>query len=177
MVESRPQDDWVCLARVATAHGVRGALKLRCFTEIPEDVAAYGPVYDRDGRRLFDLEVIGPTGGGVIARAEGVADRDQALALRGTELFVPRVQLPEPEPDEFYCADLEGLDVLGIDGERLGTVRAVDDYGAGPVIEIRTEAGKTLILPFDRRSVPTIDLASGRLVVDPPEELLEGPEP
>lgn len=169
MVERRHRD-WVCLARVATAHGVRGALKLRCFTEVPEDVAAYGPVYDRDGERLFRIEVIGRSGGGVVARAEGVTDRDQALALRGTELFVPRTCLPEPEPDEFYCTDLEGLDALRADGSHLGVVRAVDDHGAGHVIEIRTDAGKPLVLPFDHRSVPTIDLEAGHVVVELVEE-------
>src|SRR3712207_3290807 len=98
----------VRVASVATAHGVRGALKLRCYTEEPESVAAYGPVFDAKGRELFRLAVIGRTKGGVIAKAEGIEDRDAAEALRGLDLYVPRDCLPEPEEDEFYVSDLVG---------------------------------------------------------------------
>lgn len=172
MAERNFGSEWVCVATIATAHGVRGALKLRAFTERPEDVAAYGPVYDRHGRRLFDLEILGPTGGGVIARVAGIEDRDAALALRGTELFVPRAALPEPEPDAFYVTDLEGLAVELSGGGRLGAVRAVENHGAGDVLEIRADDGRSLSLPFDRRTVPEVDLAQGRVVVDPPAELI-----
>lgn len=165
------REDRVCVAIVATAHGMRGALKLRTFTERPEDVAAYGPVYDREGRRLFQLRVIGPARGGVLALAEGIADRSAAEALRGVELFVPRAALPELGEDEFYQTDLEGLLALRPDGSRLGVVRALDNFGAGDVIEIEAEDGRSFSLPFDRRTVPEVDLERGRLVVEPPAEV------
>jgi 16S rRNA processing protein RimM len=165
------REDRVCVAVVATAHGIQGALKLRTFTERPENVAAYGPVYDRDGRRLFQLRVIGATRGGVLALAEGIADRHAAEALRGVELFVPRAALPELGEDEFYQTDLEGLLALRTDGSRLGVVRALDNFGAGDVIEIEAEDGRRFSLPFDRRTVPEVDLEGGRLVVEPPAEL------
>lgn len=177
MARQRPGQDWVCVAVVATAHGLRGELKLRCYTERPEDAAAYGPVYDRSGRRLFALEVVAHVKGGVIARAAGVEDRDQALALRGTELFVPRAALPEPEPDQFYYGDLEGLAVECVDGSRLGVVRVVANFGAGDVIEVTADDGRSIALPFDRATVPEIDLAQGRMVVDPAPELVVEPEP
>jgi 16S rRNA processing protein RimM len=170
----QPRSEWVCVAKVATAHGVRGALKLRCFTEVDADAATYGPFHDREGQRLFSVQVIGQTAGGLIVRAKGISDRDQALALRGTELFVPRARLPEPDEGEFYYTDLEGLEVRRSDGSRLGVVRAVDNYGAGDVLEIRTEGGRPVTLPFDRETVPTVDLAAGHLVVEPPAELLPG---
>jgi 16S rRNA processing protein RimM len=163
--------DWVCVAVVATAHGIQGALKLRTFTERPEDVAAYGPVYDLKGKRLFPLRVVGRARGGVLAQAEGVTDRNAAETLRGLELFVPRAALPELGEDEFYQSDLEGLLALRADGSRLGIVRALGNFGAGDVIEIEADDGRRLSLPFDRHTVPEVDLERGRLVVEPPAEL------
>ena len=159
MVERARDRDWVCVAVVAAAHGLRGVLKLRCFTERAEDVAAYGPVFDRNARRLFELEVIGPAPGGVLARADGIDDRTAAEALRGAELFVPRCALPELGPDEFYYSDLEGMEALRADGSRFGVVRGVDNFGAGDLIEVVADDGRRLSLPFTRRTVPSIDLA------------------
>jgi 16S rRNA processing protein RimM len=176
MGEQRRASEWVCVAVVATAHGLRGALKLRCFTERPEDVVAYGPVYDRHGHRLFDLEVIGPARGGVLARAAGIDDRTAAEALRGTELYVPRAALPDLAPEEFYHADLEGLEARRADGTRLGVVRALANFGAGDLIEVQADDGRVLTLPFDRVTVPQIDVGAGHLVVQPPPELVEEAE-
>ncbi len=163
------------MAKVVAAHGLRGALKLRCFTERPADVGAYGPVHDQHGRRRFELKVIGLARGGVLARVDGIGDRNAAEALRGTELFVPRAALPEPGADEFYHADLEGLVALRVDGARLGIVRSLDNFGAGDLIEVAADDGRMLSLPFDRRTVPVVDLAHGRLVVEPPAELVPDP--
>lgn len=160
------------MAVVAGAHGLRGVLKLRCFTERPEDVAAYGPVYDSHGNELFEIEVIGPAPGGVLARARGIEDRTAAEAMRGTELFVPRSALPEPGPDEFYYSDLEGMEALRPDGSRLGVVASVANYGAGDLIEVVTDDGRRISLPFTRQTVPSIDLERRRMVVEPPEELV-----
>jgi 16S rRNA processing protein RimM len=173
MVEGARDRDWVCVAVVAAAHGLRGVLKLRCFTERPEDVAAYGALFDRNARRLFELQVIGPAPGGVLARAEGIEERNAAEALRGTELFVPRSALPELGPDEFYYSDLEGMEALRADGSRFGVVHGVDNFGAGDLIEVVADDGRRLSLPFTQRTVPSIDLARRRLVVEPPEELAE----
>ena len=163
-----PAPDLVCVAVVATAHGVRGALKLRCFTEDPASVAAYGPVVDGKGRRLT-LRVIGSTRDGVIAEAPEVTSREQAELLRGTELFVPRHRLPPPGEDEFYHEDLIGLDVVDCTGARRGRVLAVHNHGAGDMIEIVAE-GDSFLLPFTREAVPEIDLGQRRLVIDPPLE-------
>jgi 16S rRNA processing protein RimM len=171
MVERARERDWVCVAAVAGAHGLRGVLKLRCFTERPEDVTAYGPVFDRKGRR-FQLDVIGPAPGGVLARAPGIADRNAAEALRGTELFVPRSALPELAPDEFYYSDLEGMEALLPDGSRLGVVHGVANFGAGDLIEVVADDGRQISLPFTRDVVPRIDLERRRLVVQPPDEVV-----
>jgi 16S rRNA processing protein RimM len=171
MGERRRNRDWVCVAVVAGAHGLRGALKLRCFTERPEDVAAYGPVFTKDGERRFELEVIGPARGGVLAEADGIDDRDAGEALRGTELFVARSALPEPARDEFYYSDLEGMEALRPDGSRFGVVHGVGNFGAGDVIEVQADDGQRVSLPFTRETVPTIDLERRRLVVQPPAGL------
>ncbi|MGH6896470.1 MAG: ribosome maturation factor RimM [Geminicoccaceae bacterium] len=171
MGERRRDRDWVCVAVVAGAHGLRGALKLRSFTERPEDVAAYGPVFAKDGERLFGLEVIAAARGGVLAEADGIDDRDAAEALRGTELFVPRSALPEPAPEEFYYSDLEGMEVLRPDGSHFGVVHGVDNFGAGDLIEVQADDGQRISLPFTRETVPTIDLQRRRLVVQPPGEV------
>jgi 16S rRNA processing protein RimM len=162
--------DLVCVAVVATAHGVRGALKLRCFTERPASVAAYGPVCDRRGRELLTLRVIGTTKDGVIAEASGVTSREAAERLRGTELYVPRSRLPEPDEGEFYHTDLIGLEAVDRAGRACGRVVGVANYGAGDVIEIAPDEGETLLVPFTAAAVPEVDLAHRRVVIEPPAE-------
>jgi 16S rRNA processing protein RimM len=175
---SAPADQaLVCVAVVATAHGVRGALRLRTWTERPESVAEYGPVYDRQGRELFALEVIGRARQGVIARASGVTTREAAEALRGVELYVPRARLPAPEEDEFYHEDLIGLEAVDTGGAARGRVIGVFNHGAGDVLEVQPARGPSLLLPFTRETVPTIDLAAGRVVIDPPVERIAEGEP
>lgn len=167
-------DELICLGAIATAHGVRGLVKVKSFTERPEDIAAYGPLTDAAGGRTFRLTLKGRAGGLLLAAIEGIDDRTAAERLRGTALFVPRAALPESE-EAFYWSDLEGLAVEDRAGQALGRVEAVLDYGAGPVLQIRLAAGGELLLPFAERFVPTVDLAGGRLVVEPPEEVIVPP--
>jgi len=156
----------VCIGAVAGAHGVRGNVKIKPFTDVPEDVAAYGPVTDADGARAFDIALVGDAKGVVIARMTGVTDRDAAEALKGLRLYVPRDRLPEADEDEFYHADLIGLPVVSADDDDLGFVNALHDFGAGDLIEIRRPTGKLVLLPFTRQTVPVIDLAGGKVTVD-----------
>lgn len=161
----------VCLGVIVGAHGVRGSLRVKPFTEKPEAVAAYGPVEDESGHRRFTLRVHGRHKGAVIVAIEGVDDRDQALALKGTRLYVDRAALPELDDEEaFYHADLIGLSVVTREGEALGTVAAVQNFGAGDLLEIADDEGRTLVLPFTKEAVPLVDLDAGRLVAEPPPE-------
>jgi 16S rRNA processing protein RimM len=153
---------------------VRGAVRVKSFTAIPEDVAAYGPLQDEAGARRFALSLVGHAKGVVIGRIAGIEDRDAAERLKGTRLYVARSQLPAPEEDEFYHADLIGLAAELRDGTPFGTVRAVWDFGAGDSIEIARPDSGTIMVPFTRAIVPLVDLAARRLVVDPPEGLLDG---
>ena len=156
----------VCIGAVAGAHGVRGNVRIKPFTDAPEDVAAYGPVTDAGGARSFDLTLIGEAGGAVIARLSGIEDRDAAEALKGLRLHVPRERLPAPAEEEFYHADLIGLRVVDSQGRAAGSVHALHDFGAGDLIELRLPSRRLVLLPFTRTAVPKIDLAAGEVTVD-----------
>lgn len=165
---SPPPTPMVCVAEVATAHGVRGAVKLRCFTEDPESAASYGLLCDADGEPLFRATFLHRVKGGIVARLSGIDDRDAAEALRGTLLYVPRHKLPRPDEDEFYHDDLVGLAAVDRDGKAAGRVVAVHNFGAGDLIELRSPEGESVMVPFTRDAVPEVDLAARRVVVDPP---------
>ncbi|PKQ02111.1 MAG: 16S rRNA processing protein RimM [Alphaproteobacteria bacterium HGW-Alphaproteobacteria-12] len=161
----------VCLGVVTGAHGVRGFVKVKPFTEEPEGVAAYGPVETKDGARRFAIETKGMAKDLVICRLEGVTDRDVAAALRGTELYVPRERLPQTDEDEegWYHADLVGLRVVGIDGTLYGRVAGVENFGAGDLLEIAPEGGgETVLMAFTDENVPEVDIEGGKVVIDPP---------
>jgi len=164
----------ICVGAIVGAHGVRGAVKIKSFTAAPADIAAYGPLSDESGRRQFALKQIGEARGLVLATIDGVRDRDQAEALRGTQLFVDRARLPRPAEEEYYHADLIGLDAEDATGKPIGVVRAVLNHGAGDVLEISLADGGTMLLPFTRATVPVVDLAGGRVVVDPPADVEDG---
>ena len=164
----------VCLGAFAGAHGVKGLVKVKAFTEVPEAIAAYGPLSDEAGTRRFALTVTGRAKGLLLARVEGIGNRDQAEALTGTRLYVARDALPALEEEEFYHADLIGIAVEDLAGRPLGKVKAVHDFGAGPMIELEGgPGGSDLVLPFTRAVVPEVDPENGRLVVDPPAVLEE----
>ena len=158
----------VCLGQIGAAHGVRGEVRLRSFTADPAAIADYGPLETEDGR-VFEIETLRQAKDHFVARLSGIRDRDAASALANTKLYVPRERLPETaEADEFYHADLVGLAVVDPAGKTLGTVVAVHNFGAGDLIEVRTETGgNTEMVPFDTTHVPAVDVAAGKLIVDP----------
>lgn len=168
-------DARVCVGAVVGAHGVRGQVRVKSFTADPADVAAYGPVESEDGTRRFKLKVMGEVKGLVIAKLEGVNDRNAAEAMRGTRFYVPRERLPELEEDEFLYTDLVGLKAEGEDGAVLGTVKGVADFGAGELLDITLAQGGSLMVPFTKAAVPVVDIANKRLVVIPPV-FVEGDE-
>lgn len=163
----------VCVGAIAGAFGVRGEVRLKSFCARPADIAAYGPLWTEDGTRRFTVTLERPVTNGFAARLSGVDTREAAAALRGTRLHAERAVLPPLAEDEFYHADLIGLTVLDTGGAEIGTVRAVYDHGAGDLLEIGGPGlRETVLLPFTRDIVPVVDIASGRIVADPPEGLL-----
>ena len=160
--------DRLCVGAISGAFGVQGEVRLKSFCADPEDIAAYGPLWTEDGSRAFKIKLTRPVAGGLGARIAGVETKDQADALKGVSLYADRKRLPLLPDDEFYHADLIGLEVRDPGGKLLGTVRAVHNHGAGDLLEI-SGAGIDLLLPFTRSVIPTVDLTSGRIVADPPE--------
>ena len=163
----------VCLGVVTGPHGVQGAVRIKSFTEAAEDVARYGPLADETGGRRFELRLIGAGKGVVIARLAGVEDRNQAEALRGLRLYLQRSALPQTEADEYYHADLLGLEAVLGDGTSVGRVRAIHDFGAGDTLELTRPGAPPIMVPFTRAIVPIVEPAAGRLVLDPPPGLLD----
>jgi len=166
----------VCVGVIGAARGLRGEVRIKSFTADPADIGAYGPLFDATGERAFRLHVAGMAKGQVIARIEGVEDRDAAEALKGVHLHVPRRVLPETSDEEYYHADLIGLRAELAGGERLGTIRAIYDFSAGDVLEIAQEDGGVVMVPFTRAVVPEIDFDGGRVIIEPPPGLLEDPD-
>jgi 16S rRNA processing protein RimM len=162
----------VLMGVITGAHGVKGLVRVKSFTRDPAGIAAYGPLRDERGRS-FALAPVGAAKGILIMRLEGVSDRDAAEQLKGVKLYLPREALPEPGEEEYYHADLLGLAVITKDGKNLGRVRTVHDYGAGDSLEVECPDGKVMIVPFTREAVPLVDIAGGRLVVDPPTGLFD----
>jgi 16S rRNA processing protein RimM len=163
----------VLMGLVLGAHGIRGAARILSYAAEPEDITSYGPLEDESGGRKFSLTVIGKARGAVLAQIEGIGDRDEAMALKGTKLYVRRSALPAPAQGEYYWDDLVGLRAELKGGTALGEVTAVHDYGGGPSLEVRREAGASVVVPFTDRVVPVVDLEAGKLVIDPPEGLLD----
>jgi 16S rRNA processing protein RimM len=155
----------ILVAKVDGAFGVRGEVRLACFTEDPAAPLAYRRLLREDGSRGLTLISGHPAKGGLVVRAEEVATREAAEALRGLGLYVDRSQLPEPEEDEFYLADLIGLAVVSSAGEALGRVKSVRNFGAGDLLEIQPEGAPSWWLPFTRDAVPEVALARGEVVV------------
>ena len=159
----------VCVGAIAGAFGVKGEVRLKSFCADPEGIAEYGPLTDAEGR-TFGVRLDRPVKGGFAARLTGVKTREQAEALKGTRLYAPREALPSLPDDEYYHADLIGLEVVDPAGAPLGRVRAIHDFGAGDLLEVVSPGLKQpALVPFTREAAPTVDLASRRIVVDPPE--------
>jgi 16S rRNA processing protein RimM len=166
----------ICIARIGAAHGVRGAVKLWTFTEDPLAVKTYGPLVTKDGTRSFEVATAREANGHLVATLKGIATREDAERLNGLELYVAREKLPATDQDEYYHADLIGLDAVTLANEPLGRVIAIHNFGAGDIIEIAPPNGATLLLPFTNAVVPTVDLAAGHVVIELPSEI-EGDEP
>jgi 16S rRNA processing protein RimM len=172
----------VLIGAIASAHGVRGEVKIKTFTGKPADVASYGPVEDESGTRRFEIRKTGVARGLVIARLAGIEDRNAAEALRGMRLYVGREALgTKPKgsgkaKELWFHADLIGLKAVDTEGKALGTVKSVLNHGAGDILEVTDGAGATQLYPFAKRVVTKVDIAGGRIEIDPPEWIEAKPE-
>lgn len=169
------QGPLVLMGIFGAAVGLKGEVRLKSYTEEPVDIAEYSPLLARDGRS-FEITSVREANEVVVVRVKGVNDRTAAEKLTNLELFIPRDRLGETaDEDEFFHADLIGLRAETEAGETLGTVTALYDFGAGDMVEIRPVRGKARVFPFTKAVVPVVDIAGGRIVIVPPQEI-EGDE-
>jgi 16S rRNA processing protein RimM len=178
---ARPKDGRerrVCVAQIGAAHGLKGEVRLRSYTQEPSDFTAYGALETEDGSRKLKAGTARFAKDHFIVKFESIDDRNAAEALRNVNLYVARETLPAvDEDDTFYCADLIGLAAVTRDKSAFGEVIAVQNYGAGDILEIRRGDGSTFLLPFTEAAVPEIDMAGGTIVVDPPRDAPDSEKP
>ena len=168
----------VLMATIGAAQGLRGEVRVKSFTEDPTELGDYGNLYTADGR-VFEILDIREAKTVVIVRFRGINSREDAEALNGIELFVDRDNLPDEEldDDEFYYADLEGLEAVDKDGKSFGTVSAVFDFGAGDLLELKGPGRRPSLIPFTEAAVLEIDLEGGKILIDPEAAgLIENPD-
>ena len=164
-------DQLLLVAQIGAAHGVRGEVRITTFTADPMAIGAYKTLVLADGSPGPTLLSVRPAKGAVVARVKGSDDRNGAELLRGMKLFIARTDLPPADEDEFYLADLIGLAVETEAGEALGTIKAVQDFGAGDLLEIQPSHGQSWWLPFTREAVPEVRLAERKVIAAPPEQV------
>lgn len=163
-------EDRILIARIGAAHGVRGEVRVKPFGDDPLSFCDYGPLETADGKRRLVVKSARLQKAMVVTRFEGIDDRNAAEALNGLDLYIPRDALPElDDEDEFYHTDLLGLEAVSPDGETLGKIVALPDFGAGTLVEIRPEGAASFYVPFTREAVPEIDLAAGKVTIVVPE--------
>jgi 16S rRNA processing protein RimM len=165
--------DKICVGAIAGAFGVQGEVRIKSFTAVPHEIAEYNPLTSEDGRS-FEVMLTREVKNGFAAIVSGIDSKEEADALKGVQLFVPRDRLPHLPDDEFYHSDLIGLEVFDTGGASLGKVKAVMNHGASDLLELLVPGqSNTVLLPFTQAAVPTVDLASGRIIADPPDGLLD----
>jgi 16S rRNA processing protein RimM len=161
----------ILVGRVAGAFGVKGDVRITAYTAEPEALLGYRDLKREDGSPALTLTGGRSAKGGIVARAREVETREQAQALRGLRLYIPREILPEPGEDEFYVTDLIGLAVETAEGEPLGRVKDVRDFGAGDILEVQPESGPSWYLPFTREAVPEVRIAERKVIAVKPEDV------
>ena len=170
-------DKLVLVGQVGGAFGVRGEVRITAFTADPLSLMNYQPLLKADGSVALTLTSARPDKAGVVARVKEIATKEEADALRGQKLFVPRDRLPEPEEDEFYLTDLVGLEARDGDEAVIGKVKSVQNFGASDMLEIAPrDGGPTWYLPFTREAVPDVRIGEGWLRALKPTEVDERDE-
>jgi 16S rRNA processing protein RimM len=174
--DSKPASGLLLVGKFGGAQGVRGEIRIRSFTQDQLAITEYKTLLDSSGQRRFRILKARPYKDGVlIAQVEGVSDRTAAEALTNLDLYIRRDDLPEPEEDEFYHADLIGLEARLEDGTVFGMVLHVENYGAGDILEIKRLDGEEVMLIFSKANVPRVDIAGGYVTINPPAEIEASP--
>ena len=167
-----PARDLVLVGRFGAAHGVRGEVRLKSFTGDPAAIGDYSPLFSADGARSYALRSLRHIRDDMfVARVEGVNDRTSAEALVNLDLHVRKADLPPADEEEYYHSDLIGLAAHLENGELIGEVVNVLNFGAGDILEVRpASGGDTLLYPFTKAVAPEVNLSAGRVTIVPPQE-------
>ncbi|MEP3248302.1 MAG: ribosome maturation factor RimM [Sneathiella sp.] len=175
-----PETERLLLGVIAGPKGIRGEVKVKTFTEDPGDIVSYGPLESKDGKTKYVLSLSGFSKATPVVRIKGVSSRNEAEALKGTELYVSRDTLPDTEgDDEFYHADLIDLAAIEEDGTRFGKILRLHDFGAGDMLEIVPEgksAKAAILVPFTLEMVPVVDVKAGHVVISLSDDFFDVPE-
>lgn len=166
-------DGKVCIAQIGAAHGIKGDVRIKLFSDDPAAFTQYGPLSSADGSETFEIMSARASKTVFICRIKGLTNRNRAEELNGTFLYADRSLLPELDEEEFYHSDLIGLSAQLEDGTELGKIIAVHDFGSGDLLDVAPARGKGFFIPFTREVVPTINLDGGFVIVVPPEGLLD----
>ncbi|MEO1920145.1 MAG: ribosome maturation factor RimM [Paracoccaceae bacterium] len=168
--------EMICVGAISGAFGVRGEVRIKSFCADPAAIGDYSPLSTEDGK-TYDLGITRTIKGGFAAVISGVDNKEDADALRSTRLYTARENLPSLPDDEFYHSDLIGLAVLDTGGQTVGQIKTVQNHGAGDILEITGPKLKDgVLLTFTTEAVPTVDIAAGRIIIDPPEGLIPAKE-
>jgi 16S rRNA processing protein RimM len=156
----------VVMAQIGRAHGLKGEVHAQSFTADPLALNDYGDLTDAKGR-VFKITAMRPQGTGLVLRLADVTTREAAEALNGVELLLARDALPATEDDDdFYYADLIGLDGVEASGETIGKILAVHNFGAGDMLEMRLVNGKSVYVPFTKAAVPHVSVKTGTVTIN-----------
>lgn len=166
------EDPDICIGVITSVHGVKGYVKIRTFTNKPSDVTTFQNVFDEAGNN-YKVSVVFPKKDYLIASLDGINNRNQAEPLRNTKLYIKRSELPTPKNNEFYHADLVGMEARSHDGSKFGIVKNVVNFGAGDILEIYdVTSEKVVYYPFKKQYVPVIDIVERYITVNPLEEVI-----
>ena len=165
--------DKVLVGVIVGAHGIKGEVKLKSFTSEPLSIGRYGPLQSASGQQ-FEIIKLKAATVDFIASLKSVNDRNEAETLKGIELFVARDKLPKLNTHETYAHDLMGLDVVLENGNKLGKLVGMPNYGAGDLLEVAVDGdSETVLVPFTKAFVPQDDFTIGKIIVNLPEGYLD----
>ena len=162
----------IAVGKIVNVHGIKGVMKFQPALTSAQILSRLNPLSDKENKKHFEMTLVGKKGAFWLVSAKGITDRTTAERFKGMELFADREKFPETAEGEFYCCDLMGLDVM-VNGKAFGRVVNVPNYGAGVILEIKTNAGKTLDLPFSKTVFPKVDIANHQIELVLPDELKE----
>lgn len=165
-------NELICVGSIGGSYGVNGELRIKSFCAIAEDIETYSPLTREDGTGSYTIAIVRAVKGGFVIRMPEISTKEQADAMKGVKLYARRDQLPSLPDDEYYHSDLTGLQVLDTGGATLGTVKSVQNHGAGDLLEVQLpESSATVLVPFTLAVIPTVDMDTGRIIADPPDGL------